>query len=127
MGDIGIIERESVNRLINDGDTIIGLLILAPADVADKCGVVINDPLATRLDGGIVAFILNVSLIEFVGFRICNESICRVERIGSWSGSTVIVVDDSLAELALNESAESIPSLSFQPKPLANGEGLGGI
>ena len=100
------------------------MLILAPADIADECGIVIDDPLATCFDGSVVSFILNVSLIEFVGFRIRNEGICRVERIGSGSSTTIIVIDDSLAELALNECAESIPSLSFQSEPLANGECL---
>ena len=100
---------------------------MAPSDIADECGVVIDDPLATCFDGGVVAFILNVSLIEFVGFRIRNEGICRVEGIGSGSGTTIIVINDGLAKLALNECAEAIPRLSLQSEPLANGQGLGGI
>ena len=72
---------------------------MTPADVADKRGVVINDALTSDFPDGIEAFILEDRLVDFVGFRIGDQSVGWIE--GICTGGTSVVVVDGGFETAL--------------------------
>ena len=81
--EIGIVQRELVDRFIGNRSRIKGLLVLAPSHIADERRVVINDLLAADSSGGVEALILEICLVELVGFGIEYRRVRWIERIGA--------------------------------------------
>ena len=98
--DIGVVERQCVDRLVGKGDRVIGLLVLAPADVADERGVVIDDALASEFRGRVKALVLEYRLVELVGLRIRDEGVAGIK--GSRANrAAMIIINDGLGEFTL--------------------------
>lgn len=101
--DVGDLKAEGVDGFVGQGNSVECLLILAPADVADEGGVVIDDLLASDLRGRIEAFVLDIGLIEFRIAWICDRRVFRIEWKCVRSGGGIIVRRGDLGELAFCE------------------------
>jgi hypothetical protein len=115
-----------IDGFVDERDGIVRLLVLSPADVADECGVVKNDPLAVDAGESFKSLVLKVALIEFIRLGVRNERIRRIKRIGTGSAA-VEVIDRRLRELPFDQRAKAISCCRLQSETLAKSECMGRI
>ena len=124
--NVGEVEGEVLDGLVGEADRVEGLFVLAPADVSNEGGIVVDDALTANFYDGFVAGVLEIELVELVGLGIGNCGVCGVEWSDSESAA-VEIINGGLGELAFDEAAEAVQGGGFKAEALAQGEGVGGV
>ena len=87
--DVGVIEGGVSQAAVAQAEAVVSLLVLTPADVADKAGVVVDDALATKLQGGgVQPGIAQPGLVDLGAIRVGDD---RILGLGARQAGSVVV------------------------------------
>ena len=136
---VGVTHREVVLG-VSEFNCIERLLVLTPDNIADKCGIVPDDSLATDGSRESVLGVSQKGLVQFVVVWVPDKGVAKLVGVcesfggaatnglqGSWQRIRGEVVNKRVSALAFDEDRKAIEVTQSESEPSTHRECVGGL